>query len=288
MAFIRLAIALIGWFFGFFLGASLLEVSQVTPVSNQVLVVFLLAAACAILGWLGAPYVTVLPARWTIDRIREAQAGGVVGGGVGSGVGLVLAPFLAFPLSPPPGGLGRFAPPVRGVLLRFSRGARGTGKRVQQIAGDLEREPEIVREAEQRLALVLARTAEHRAGLARERDQRAGLQPLHPRDRGEIDIGMLDREGAHLPADHAARPDRGCEGRHQFDTRQRIGVRIGFRQHLECARLERVAPELARPRFAGREVNSLRPCGRCRLGRLDRLGAGRLNRIAIDAEERQE
>ena len=37
MAFIRLGAALLGWFFGFFLGASLLEVSRVTPVSNQVL-----------------------------------------------------------------------------------------------------------------------------------------------------------------------------------------------------------------------------------------------------------
>ena len=75
MAFIRLGAALLGWFFGFILGVSLLEVSQVTPVTNQVLVVFLLATACAILGWLGAPYVTVLPARIVANRIKAASAG---------------------------------------------------------------------------------------------------------------------------------------------------------------------------------------------------------------------
>ena len=34
MAFIRLGAALLGWFFGFFLGASLLEVTVVTPLTN--------------------------------------------------------------------------------------------------------------------------------------------------------------------------------------------------------------------------------------------------------------
>ena len=61
MAFIRLVAALIGFVFGFFLGASLLQVTQVTPPTNQIYVVLLLATACAILGWLGAPYVTVCP-----------------------------------------------------------------------------------------------------------------------------------------------------------------------------------------------------------------------------------
>ena len=59
--FLRFGGAPIGFFVGFFLAAELLQVSQVTPVSNQVLVVFPLAVACAILGWLGAPYATVKP-----------------------------------------------------------------------------------------------------------------------------------------------------------------------------------------------------------------------------------
>ena len=80
MAFIRLVAALIGFVFGFFLGANLLQVTQVTPANNQVLVVLLLATACAILGWLGAPYVTVMPAAIVVERIRLASAGDLIGG----------------------------------------------------------------------------------------------------------------------------------------------------------------------------------------------------------------
>ena len=129
MSFIRLFVALIGWFFGFYLGASLLQVTQVTPVSNQVLVVFLLATACAILGWLGAPYVTVIPANAAAARIREASAGDLVGGALGTGVGLALALLLAFPLSFLPGDLGRYAPLVGAIVLGIGGGAAGTIKR---------------------------------------------------------------------------------------------------------------------------------------------------------------
>ncbi len=131
MAFLRLGAALIGWIFGFYLGASLLEISRVTPVSNQVLVVFLLATACAILGWLGAPYVTVRPARFVASRIREAQAGDLVGGAFGTGFGLVLALFLAFPLSFLPDNLGRFAPLIGALVLGLAGGAAGTIKRAE-------------------------------------------------------------------------------------------------------------------------------------------------------------
>ena len=138
MAFIRLGAALLGWFFGFFLGASLLEVSRVTPVSNQVLVVFLLATACAILGWLGAPYVTVLPARLIRARIQAASAGDLVGGAFGGGVGLILALFLAFPLSFLPDNFGRFAPIIGAIVLGAIGAAAGTIKRVE--LGALARE----------------------------------------------------------------------------------------------------------------------------------------------------
>jgi uncharacterized protein YacL len=138
VAFIRLGAALLGWFFGFFLGASLLEVSRVTPVSNQVLVVFLLATACAILGWLGAPYVTVLPARIIRARIQEASAGDLVGGAFGGGVGLILALFLAFPLSFLPDNAGRFAPIIGAIVLGAIGAAAGTIKRVE--LGALARE----------------------------------------------------------------------------------------------------------------------------------------------------
>ena len=116
MAFIRLVAALIGFVFGFFLGASLLQVTQVTPANNQVLVVLLLATACAILGWLGAPYVTVMPAAIIVARIRAASAGDLIGGAFGAAIGLMLALFLAFPLSFLPGEIGRYAPLVTAVV----------------------------------------------------------------------------------------------------------------------------------------------------------------------------
>jgi uncharacterized protein YacL len=126
---LRLIAALIGWFFGFYLGASLLEVTNVTPVSNQVLVVLLLAAACAILGWLGAPYVTVAPARIVAGWIRGTSAGDLVGGAFGAAVGLILALFLAFPLSFLPGDIGRYAPLITALVLGIGGAAAGSIKR---------------------------------------------------------------------------------------------------------------------------------------------------------------
>jgi len=134
VVFLRLAVALIGWFFGFYLGASLLQVSQVTPLSNQVYVVLLLAAACAILGWLGAPYVTVVPARRVAGWIRSTSAGDLIGGAFGAGFGLILGLFLAFPLSFLPGDLGRFAPVIGAALLGLGGAAAGTIKRTELAA----------------------------------------------------------------------------------------------------------------------------------------------------------
>jgi len=138
VAFIRLGAALLGWFFGFFLGASLLEVTVVTPPTNQVYVIFLFATACAILGWLGAPYVTVLPARIIKDRIRATSAGDLVGAAFGGGVGLVLALFLAFPLSFLPDNAGRFGPMIGAIVLGAIGVAAGTIKRIE--LGALARE----------------------------------------------------------------------------------------------------------------------------------------------------
>ena len=129
MVFLRFGGALIGFFIGFFLAAELLQVSQVTPVSNQVLVVFLLAVACAILGWLGAPYATVRPMAWTVDRIRATAAGDLAAGALGGGTGLVFGLFLAFPLSFLPGELGRYAPLVGAVGLSLLGATAGTIKR---------------------------------------------------------------------------------------------------------------------------------------------------------------
>ena len=129
MVLLRFGGALIGFFIGFFLAAELLQVSQVTPVSNQVLVVFLLAVACAILGWLGAPYATVRPMGWIVARIRATAAGDLAAGALGGGLGLIFALFLAFPLSFLPAELGRYAPLVGAVVLGVLGATAGTIKR---------------------------------------------------------------------------------------------------------------------------------------------------------------
>jgi uncharacterized protein YacL len=134
VVFVRLAVALIGWFFGFYLGAALLDVTQVTPLSNQVLVILLLAAACAILGWLGAPYITIVPAQRIARWIRKTSAGDLVGGAVGAGTGLILGLFLAFPLSFLPGDLGRFAPLIGAALLGIGGATAGAIKRTELAA----------------------------------------------------------------------------------------------------------------------------------------------------------
>ena len=128
-SFVRLAGAFVGFFFGFYLGAELLQVTQVTPVSNQVTVVLLLAIACAIIGWLGAPYVSVLPARALLRNLRGSAFGDLVGGSVGTAVGLLLAVLLTFPLSLLPGDWGRYAPIFAAIVLGSVGAAAGVVKR---------------------------------------------------------------------------------------------------------------------------------------------------------------
>ena len=129
MVLLRFGGALIGFFIGFFLAAELLQVSKVTPPNNQVLVVFLLAVACAILGWLGAPYATVRPMAWLVARIQATAAGDLAAGALGGAFGLILGLFLAFPLSFLPGELGRFAPLAGAVVLSLLGATAGTIKR---------------------------------------------------------------------------------------------------------------------------------------------------------------
>ncbi|HUG56370.1 MAG TPA: PIN domain-containing protein [Candidatus Limnocylindrales bacterium] len=126
---IRFIGALIGFFFGFSLGRELLQLGDVREISNQVTVVLLLAVACAILGWLGAPYATIAPARAVAARIRAASAADLAAGALGLAIGLLLGLFLAFPLSFLPGELGRFAPIVVAAVLGAAGMAAGTIKR---------------------------------------------------------------------------------------------------------------------------------------------------------------
>jgi uncharacterized protein YacL len=129
LTFVRIGGALFGFFFGFSLGAALLQFGQVTPGRDQLTVVILLAVACAILGWLGAPYATIRPGRAIARRIREATFGDLVGGSLGAGFGLVLGLLLAIPLALLPGDLGRYSPLTVAVLLGLTGAATGTLRR---------------------------------------------------------------------------------------------------------------------------------------------------------------
>jgi len=134
LPFVRLGGALFGFVFGFSLGAELLQFGQITPGRDQVTVVLLLAVACAILGWLGAPYATILPGRAIAHRIREANFGDLVGGALGAAFGLVLALLLAIPLALLPGDLGRFGPIVAAAALGSIGAAAGMLRRADFAA----------------------------------------------------------------------------------------------------------------------------------------------------------
>ncbi len=110
LAFLRLISAFIGWIFGAFLGISLLEVSRINEVDNRIIVVLLLATACGILGFLGVEYITLRPAQWLLGRIRETSASDLIAGAAGALLGLLLALFIAVPISLLGGNVGRFAP----------------------------------------------------------------------------------------------------------------------------------------------------------------------------------
>ena len=145
LAFLRLIGALIGWLFGLILGVSLLEVSRVDEINNRIIVVVLLATACAILGFLGIEYVTVRPARLLIGRIREASASDLLAGSAGAVLGLLLALFLAVPISLLPGSVARFAPIAIAVFLGLTGAAAGVIKKqeafglLREIRGGRER-----------------------------------------------------------------------------------------------------------------------------------------------------
>jgi uncharacterized protein YacL len=134
LAIIRFAGALGGFFFGFYLGKELLQISDVTPVSNQVTVVLLLGVACGILGWLGAPYITVVPAAAVTRGLREVSAADLLTGTLGGGVGLLLGLLLAFPLALLPGEIGRFGPVIGAAALGLGGAVAGIVKRAELLA----------------------------------------------------------------------------------------------------------------------------------------------------------
>ncbi|MGH2377442.1 MAG: PIN/TRAM domain-containing protein [Candidatus Limnocylindria bacterium] len=131
---IRLGGALFGFFFGSWLGRELVRFGQLSSAQDQVTVVSAVTAACGILGWLGAPYATILPGRAIARRIRDASFGDLVGGSLGAAFGLVLALLLAIPLALLPGDLGRYSPLVAAVLLGLTGAAAGMLRRSDMAA----------------------------------------------------------------------------------------------------------------------------------------------------------
>ena len=112
---------------------------------------------------------------------------------------------------------------------------------IEQIVGDLEGEAEIVRIAAQRDAQFGRRFRQDRPGLAGERDQRAGLHPLQPGDRADVERLALGDQVDHLAADHAGGAGRARQRGNQFATHRRVAMRVGMSQHLERHRQQPVA-----------------------------------------------
>lgn len=129
LSFLRLLGAVAGFMFGFLLGVELLQITRVTPISDTVRAVYLMGVQGAILGWLGAPYVTIIPARYITRRIRETHFGDLAGGAAGAAIGLLLGALLVVPLSLLPGEFGRYVPVALAVLLGLVGGAAGVIKR---------------------------------------------------------------------------------------------------------------------------------------------------------------
>ena len=129
LSFLRFLGAIAGFMFGIYLGAQLLQVTDVTTIDDRVRAVLLMGVLCAIIGWLGAPYVTVLPAGAVQRRIRASSFGDLVSGAAGAAVGLALAVLLTFPLSLLPAEVGRLTPLVAAILLGVVGATAGIVKR---------------------------------------------------------------------------------------------------------------------------------------------------------------
>ena len=123
---------------------------------------------------------------------------------------------------------------------------RGVALDIEKVVSDLEGEADILAVADDRLTLGLPCAAENGAGLTREDDQRAGLEPLKPCDGVEADLFALAVDVDHLTADHAGMAGRDGETLNQFGPNERIGVDVHRRHKLEGEALQGVAGEYRR------------------------------------------
>src|SRR3546814_8956384 len=90
-----------------------------------------------------------------------------------------------------------------GILAGRLAQRRRRALRVEEVVGDLERKAQILGVSHQRRPLGRRGLGAQRPRLAREADQRAGLQALQMRDAIKVERRQLGRDVAHLDAHHA-------------------------------------------------------------------------------------
>ena len=111
---IMLAVAFGGWQLGMLL--SRLVAPTAIPVAGSYYQ-SIMTLIGAVLGFVLAPYVTVVPYRALRERLHEIPARALVMGIIGLLIGLFIAALLALPLSLLPGALGQILPFATAIVL---------------------------------------------------------------------------------------------------------------------------------------------------------------------------
>ncbi|MHB1296854.1 MAG: PIN domain-containing protein [Anaerolineae bacterium] len=115
---LRLVVMLLAAFLGWELGVvAATWISPSHPIITKGYYQLILTSVGVILGYLGAPYVTVVPYRAMRTWLGQTPIRDLLMGAVGLVVGLVISALLALPLSLLPGMLGKVLPLVCTVLL---------------------------------------------------------------------------------------------------------------------------------------------------------------------------
>ncbi len=115
---IQLVGALLGTIFGFGLGLLILDrLPGVVSAQNRGAFLMAMVAASLLFGYLSVPYVTVYPARWTVDRIAATSAAEYALGVAALIVGLLMGLLVGVPLAALGGTLGSLLPPLVSVVL---------------------------------------------------------------------------------------------------------------------------------------------------------------------------
>ncbi|MHB0857477.1 MAG: PIN domain-containing protein [Anaerolineae bacterium] len=115
---LRLFVMLIAAFLGWELGVvAATWLSSSHPVIAKGYYQLILTSTGAVLGFVGAPYLTVVPFRAMRAWLRQAPVRDLLMGAVGLVAGLIIAALLALPLSMLPGALGHILPLVCALLL---------------------------------------------------------------------------------------------------------------------------------------------------------------------------